>query len=35
MAAVCPPKGSIAYSLWIQLLLNQSPTCFRNCVWSF
>jgi len=24
MAGVCPPKASIVYGLWIQLLLNQS-----------
>jgi len=35
MAGVCPPKVSIVYDLWIQYLLNQSPKCFGNCVWSF
>jgi len=32
---VCPPRVSIAYGLGIQLLLNQGPLCFWNCVWSF
>jgi len=32
MAGALPPEISIAYGLWIQLLLNQSPKCFWNCV---
>jgi len=35
MAGVCPPKVSIVYGLWIQLLLNQSQKCFWHCVWRF
>jgi len=35
MAGVLPPEISIAYGLWIQLLLNQSPKFFWDGVWSF
>jgi len=37
MAGVCPPKVWIVYGLWlwVQLLLNQSPKCYWNYVWSF
>jgi len=35
MAGVSPPRVSIVYGLWIQLILNQSQKCFWNCVWSF
>jgi len=35
MAGVCPPKVSVVYDLWIQLILNQSQKRFWNCVWSF
>jgi len=35
MAGVCPPKVSIVYGLWIQLLPNQSPKCSWNCVLCF
>jgi len=34
MEGVCPPKVSIVCGLWIQVLLNQSPKCFWNCLWS-
>jgi len=34
MAGVWPPKVSIVYGLWMQLLLNQSQKYFWNWVWS-
>ena len=35
MAGVCPPKVSIVHGLWIQLLLNQSPSASETVYEAF
>jgi len=35
MVGVWPPKVSIVYGLWIQLILKQVPKCFWNCLWKY
>jgi len=35
MAGVWPPEISIVCGLRIQLVLNQTPKYFWNCVWCF